>query len=152
VRTLSVADFIKTAWLHAVGAPVDGATDSLGSLAEIRARLEQSPDDFFAPPYSSPYEDWCVGDHEAAAEIAKAHAAEIQGASKRAYLAAWQVFPHPEICGLVSDDVSTIHALLLAPGSPPLSAFTNERATWLMRGRVPWGYRGDFPSGRWLVL
>lgn len=144
------AAFADTRWLYAVGQPVDAGVDSLGRIDAIRSACEADPDTFFAPPYSDPYEGWCVVDHHAAEELPHRLRSSVEAVAKRAYLAAWEVLPHPEFCGLVSDHVHTIYSLLVM--SRPLSTFTNQRASWLIAGRVPWGYTGDFLSGRWLVL
>lgn len=142
--------FADTRWLSAVGEPVHAGVDSLGNIDAIRSSCEADPDVFFAPPYSDPYEGWCVVDHRAAENLPPGLRDSVEAVARRAYLVSWDVLPHPEFCGLVSDHVHTIYSLLLM--ERPLSTFTTQHASWLIAGRVPWGYTGDFPSGRWLVL
>jgi len=149
-RVLRPEAFAGSSWLHAVGEPLRADADSFGNIAAIRRYCEDDPDVFFRPPYTPPYEDWCVADHNAAARLPAELRDQAQTVARRAYLRAWDVLPSPELCGLVSDDVLTIYSLLLL--NSHLSEFTVQRASWLVAGRVPWGYTGDFPAGRWLVL
>jgi len=147
---ISPEQFAETRWACAVGDPVPNGVDHLGSLQGIRAAIATEPKRFFGPPYTNPYEAWCVEDHKAAAALPPEFQAQVTALAKTAYIAVWSVAEDPEICGLFSDDVTTTYSLLLM--SPELSTFTVERATWIMQGRVPWGYTGTFPDGRWLVL
>lgn len=135
-RGLTPEEFAATSWLSAVGDPVPAGVDSLGTLDEIRAAYERDPEAFLRHPYAHPYEDWCLEDHQAATALAAELRAGVSAVARRAYLAAWNVLPNPEFCGLLSDDVHTTHALLLM--SRPLSQFTRERASWLSSGRVPY--------------
>ena len=144
--------FRQTRWLHAVGEEVaDPAAERFGTTAELEALLNDDPDAFFAPPYSKPYEDWCVEDHQAAKALAAELQRDCSAVAEDAFKTAWKWCPQSEFCGLVSDDVSTIFALLIITGGN-LRPFTAQRAAWYVTGRVPWGYAGDFPSGKWIIL
>ena len=145
-----IARFLETRWLANVGQPEPNA-QVWGTLDTLVEAIEEAPESFFAPPYTNPYEAMCVEDHEAAARVeARSEDPRPKQVAKTAYLAAWARLPHPELCGLVSDDAHTIMALLI--GGEPLRAFTAERMRWYEQGRVPWGYVGEFPTGRWLIL
>jgi hypothetical protein len=147
-RLLEVLSNIE--WLANVGHAAEDA-QIMGSLEHIVEQIERDPDAFFEPPYTDPYEALCVADHKAAAQIeSSSHDPRPKAIAKRAYLAAWACLPHPELCGLVSDDAQTIAGLLLK--GDPLGSFTSERLRWYEKGRVPWGYLGDYPNGRWLIL
>jgi len=142
--------FRKINWLENIGQPVEEA-DSFGSIQDIIQLIEHDADRFFEPPYTNPYERMCVEDHTAAAELeTTGFEQELQEAGRKAYLTAWSRLPIPELCGLVSDDVQTILALLMS--GKPLREFTKERMRWYEKGRMPWGYRGEYPQGRWIVL
>jgi hypothetical protein len=147
---VSPEQFAETRWVRTVGDPVPNGVDHLGSLEDIRAAIASDSERFFRPPHTNPYEAWCVEDHRAAAALPSEFQPQVTALAKAAYIAAWSVAEDPEVCGLFSDDVTTTYSLLLM--SPKLSAFTVERATWIIQGRVPWGYAGGFPNGRWLVL
>jgi hypothetical protein len=147
---VSPEQFAETRWAHAVGDPVPNGVDHLGSLQDIRAAIAGDPERFFRPPYANPYEAWCVEDHKAAAALPPVFQPQVTALAKAAYIAAWSVAEDPEVCGLFSDDVTTTYSLLLM--SIELSTFTLQRATWIIQGRVPWGYADVFPNGRWLVL
>ncbi len=147
---LSAEAFARTRWLSSVGGPVPGSVDHYGSVKDIHDAVASDPEAFFEPPYQKPYEDWCVADHRRAEVADPDVRAGATTVSKDAFLAAFDVLPDSEIAGLFSDDVHTIYTLLRMGES--LSPFTVERATWIMEGRVPWGYSGSFPGGRWRVL
>jgi hypothetical protein len=142
--------FSKTPWLANAFQP-ECTAQIMGSVEEVGPLLQSDPASFLAPPYTRPYEDWCVEDHEAAKGLTGAENVELAvQAAKNAYLGAWEVLPDPEFCGLISDDVETIVSLLLMPR--PLRAFTMERMQWYLRGRAPWGYSGEFPHGKWIIV
>ncbi len=144
--------FRQTPWLHAVGEAVSESNAQLfGTHRELEALINDDPDAFFAPPYAKPYEDWCVADHHAAKSLDASFQAECSAISEQAYKTAWKWLPIPEFCGLVSDDVTTIYALLIITNNQ-LRSFTAERANWYVRGRVPWGYVGNYPDGKWIIL
>ncbi len=144
--------FRQTAWLDAVGTPLtDAGVQTFGTTEELQSLINDAPDDFFAPPYTSPYEDWCVEDFDAAKSLDPQSRPDQRAVSEHAYKIAWKWCPHPEFCGLVSDDISTIFALLVITGNN-LRPLTAERARWYAAGRVPWGYSGNHPEGHWIVL
>lgn len=144
--------FRLTEWLHAVGEDAPNANaQRFATHSELEALINDDPDAFFAPPYSKPYEDWCVEDHNAAKSIDSRFNADCSAVSELAYKSAWKWCPIPEFCALVSDDVSTIFSLLIITDSQ-LRAFTEARAKWYIAGRVPWGYVGSFPHGQWMIL
>jgi len=100
--------------------------------------------------YSAPYEAMCLADHreaETADSLAKEHAV---AAAAEAFKRAWTRSSDTEFCGLVSDDVRTLVALL-ASGRVSSSPFRLQRLAWYERGRFPCGYRGEFPIGQWVV-
>jgi hypothetical protein len=142
--------FQQINWLENVGQPTAEA-ESFGSVEEIIRLIENDADQFFQPPYTNPYERMCVEDHQAAAEVETSAVKErAREAAKKAYLTAWSRLPIPELCGLISDDVETIIILLMK--GKPLREFTKERVGWYEKGRMPWGYSGEYPEGRWIVL
>lgn len=144
--------FRQTDWLHAVGEDVPDATaQRFGTHSDLEALFNDDPDAFFAPPYSKPYEDWCVEDYNAAKSLDSQFKPDCSAVSEQAYKTAWKWCPSPEFCALFSDDVSTIFSLLIITGSQ-LRPFTAERAKWYVAGRVPWGYVGNFPHGQWIIL
>jgi len=65
------------------------------------------------PPYTGPYQSWCVDDHRAAARLPRDLQPRAAIVAREAYLAAREFIPNTEICGLFSDDVLTIYSLLL---------------------------------------
>ena len=144
------AQFAASSWLAAMGGQVSAGVDRIGSLDDIQTALIERPDDFFAPPYADPYESWCVQDHEAARKVGSLSDTRVAALAEQAYLTAWEALRDAEFSGLISDDVGTTYTLLLHGDA--ISGFTLARARWLMRGRAPWGYTGEFPNGRWLVL
>ena len=122
-----------------------------GSLKEIARQLEENPDEFLQPPYEKPYEDLCVVDHKKALALAaRVNASRVSKIARQAYVSTWKSIPVPEICGLVSDDADTLATLLLAKTA--LTDFTKERLNWYISGRIPMGYIGIHPDGRWLIL
>jgi hypothetical protein len=147
---LSPEQFAQSRWAMDVGAAVPSSVDHLGSLDEMFAAFTLDPEAFLRSPYASPYESWCVEDHQTAARLPPELQPSAAALAREAYLAAWKFVPNPEVCGLFSDDVLTIYSLLLMRSE--LSRFTAERASWITVGRIPWGYTGSFPGGRWLVL
>ena len=48
--------FASTDWLRAMGDPIaaKGGAKRLGTMRELDVMLEEDPDGFFAPPYTSP--------------------------------------------------------------------------------------------------
>jgi len=146
-------EFSQTHWGANVGRPLnDRAADVVGSREELTALFQSDPDGFFAPIYSDPYESMCVADHAAAEALPNEHQDARRNVAEGAYKTTWEWSRVPELCALVSDDVETLWALLVMHGIEGLADFTRKRLHWYARGRVPWGYRGDFPNGRWLVL
>jgi len=144
------AQLQSCAWAINVGLP-EPLAKTCGSLDEIDGRLETDPDEFFRPPYETPYEALCVKDHELAASLTTiAHSKEIGAISKAAYLTTWKSIPVSEICALVSDDADTLATLLVADIRLP--PFTHDRLNWYLRGRIPFGYLGEHPNGTWLIL
>lgn len=144
--------FRQTHWLHALGEDVSDATaQRFGTYTELETLINEDPDAFFAPPYSKPYEDWCVEDHNAAKLIDSRFKPDCSAISEHAYKTAWKRFPNPEFCALYSDDVCTIYSLLIITASQ-LRPFTAERAKWYAAGRFPWGYLGNYPGGKWIIL
>jgi hypothetical protein len=142
--------FSESNWLANLGQP-DESADVLGSIPQLQQMLEDDPDAMFAHPYNEPYQSWCVDEYKNALKILpNASNAYTEKVAKNAYLTAWKRFPDSEVCGLISDDVQTILSLLCA--SEPLSDFSKARLNWYVKGRVPWGYIGDFPNGRWIIL
>ena len=144
VETLASADLFAGVGDDNVGARV------LGNFEELTALIEEDLDAFFDPPYAKPYVDWCLADHDIAEKIERLHRDQVRDVAEAAYMKAWDFYPNPEFCGLISDDVRTLYALLL--GGQQLKPFTAERATWYLRGRVPWGYEGEYPGGQWIIL
>jgi hypothetical protein len=55
-----------------------------------------------------------------------------------------------EIASQIDSDADTLATLLLA--KVEMSDFTNARLEWYLRGRIPFGYVGHFPSGTWRIL
>jgi hypothetical protein len=141
--------FSRSPWLAHIGQPEQHAK-SMGSRDEMMACIEDDPDAFYAPPYETPYEDWCGEDHQRAAALASDTDPDIVKLSRQAHLQAWDHCPDAEICGLLADDVETIATLLMHQQA--LGAFTLQRIAWYIKGRMPWGYQGEFPDGQWLVL
>ncbi len=140
----------KINWLANMGQP-EADAQIMGSIEQIIDKVEQDPDAFFEPPYTNPYEAMCATDHREAAQIeSKTRDPRPESIAKAAYLTAWECFPDPELCGLVSDDAHTIAFLLLT--DEPLRPFTRERMQWYEQGRMPWGYLGTYPNGQWLIL
>ena len=149
---LTPDSFRQTHWLHAVGEDLTDATaQPFGTHPELEARINDDPDAFFAPPFSKPYEDWCVEDFNAAKSLEPQFKPDYSSVSEHAYKTAWKWCPNPEFCALFSDDVSTIYALLIITGNS-LRPLTADRAKWYVAGRVPWGYIGNYPDGKWIVL
>jgi hypothetical protein len=141
--------FSASNWLANLGEADESAT------VLLQKDYENDADAFFAHPYADPYESWCVAEYEKALKILpNARNAFTEQVAKNAYLTAWKQLPHPEVCGLISEDVQTILSLLTA--NEPLSEFTKARMNWYIKGRMPWGYIvryiGDFPNGRWIIL
>jgi hypothetical protein len=150
-RVVATAErFKQTRWLDAVCQP-DQFAKVMGTQKEIETLLRHDPDAFFTPPYAKPYEDWCVADFQASKQLDVRYREEARDISWQSYQAAWAWCPHPEFCSLVSDDVETIFALLLITNGK-LRRFTAERMNWFVKGRVPWGYEGEFPAGCWVVI
>ena len=104
----------------------------------------------FAEIYSASYEEMCLLDHreaESANTLAQERGVK---AAEEAFKRAWARLSDSEFCGLVSDDVRTLVALM-ASGSVGSSLFRLQRLAWYERGRFPCGYRGQFPHGQWVV-
>ncbi|UWG65438.1 hypothetical protein K5M76_04100 [Shewanella xiamenensis] len=109
------------------------------------------PTVFFEPPYTEPYESLCVSDHQQADRLKPQVSSEIVAQiAKTAYLETWKIMPVAEICALVADDAETLATLLLAEVT--LCDFTQERLAWYLQGRLPFGYQGNYPTGKWLIL
>lgn len=153
MRTIDYAalyeQFSQSPWLAHVGEPEEQAR-TMGNRDDMMACIENDPDAFYAQPYQKPYEDWCCADHELAGSLGNAENPAIAELSRRAHLQAWDCCPDPEVCALLADDVETIATLLIHRQA--LSAFAQERIRWYIKGRMPWGYHGEFPEGQWLVL
>lgn len=144
--------FRQTRWLQSVCKDVSGdSAQRVGTFSEVEAMVNDDPDKFFAPPYAKPYEDWCVEDHDAAARIDPQFLADVEAVAEAAYKKAWKWCPHEELCALISDDVSTIYSLLIITNNQ-LRPFSADRMNWYVAGRVPWGYIGEYPNGKWIVL
>jgi hypothetical protein len=138
------------AWLANIGQPDENA-EIFGSFEDILEALATDPDAFFEWRDTGSYEGLCVADHMAAAELETAETdPQVAAVAKQAYERAWARVPDRRLCELVSDDAQTIMLLLL--GGKPLSPFTAERLNWYRAGRVPWGYAGAYPNGRWMIL
>lgn len=147
------------AWAANVGQPEETAK-TYGTLADIAAFIESDPEAFFETPYEIQYESLCVTDHNLAnslktkAVVNDMHAwisdNEVDEISKSAYLSTWKMISVAEVCALTSDDADTLATLLRA--DVKLSAFTSERLSWYLSGRIPFGYIGTYPNGRWLIL
>lgn len=145
LRELELCD-----WAGSIGLP-ESSAQTRGSIEDMAANFDDDPDEFLASPYQDPYEALCVADHEQAKRIAEGeYKPIISEIAKRAYLKTWDHIPDPEICGLVSDDAHTFSTLLLA--NSELSPFAIERLNWYLAGRVPFGYIGGYPDGKWLIL
>lgn len=142
--------FKRTRWLYAVCRP-DPLAKVMGTQKEVEALLQHGPDAFFAPAYAKPYEDWCIEDFRSSKQLDARYKEAARDISWRSFEAAWGWCPHPEFCSLVSDDAETIFALLhITNGN--VRQFTAERLAWFAKGRVPWGYEGEFPTGRWVII
>ena len=119
-------------------------------LISERAILVHGLQEIFDGVYEERYERMCLADHEKAeqvpAQIAQSARAEAEGA----YLRAWDIFPDPEFCALISDDVRSLFALK-KQFSNSFNKFSSERLTWYEEGRFPCGYVGEFPLGKWVV-
>lgn len=147
------------AWAANVGQPEETAK-TYGALADIAAFIESDPEAFFETPYEIQYESLCVTDHNLAtslktkAVVNDMHAwisdNEVDEISKSAYLFTWKMIPVAELCALTSDDADTLATLLRA--DVKLSAFTSERLSWYLSGRIPFGYIGTYPNRQWLIL
>ena len=137
-------------WACRVGAQ-DALAQTFGTVERIAARMENDPDAFMSGPYQDPYEAMCVRDHEQAACVAgQVDQNRVARIAQAAYLSTWKVIPVAEICGLVSDDAQTLATLLLA--QTELAPFSQERLDWYLAGRIPFGYEGAYPNGRWRIL
>jgi len=66
---LSPEQFAQSRWALNVGAAVPSSVDHLGSLDEMFAVFTEDPEAFLRPPYTNPYESWCVEDLHAAARL-----------------------------------------------------------------------------------
>src|SRR5689334_20128018 len=119
-------EFIKIDWLHSIWQP----------CVEKDVIVASTPEEFYEHIYQSPYEDWCVHDHNEAAKLDSAAESRVRNIAKEAYLKAWNVYPSPEFCALLSDDVETIGSLILL-NQGDLRKFTRERLGWYAEGRFP---------------
>lgn len=137
-------------WLANIGQPDENA-EIFGSLEDILEALATDPDAFFQWRDTGSYEALCLVDHMAAADLDEGESdPQVEAIAQQAYQRAWACLPDRRLCELVSDDAQTICLLLLA--GKPLSPFTVERLNWYRAGRVPWGYAGAYPDGRWMIL
>ncbi len=137
-------------WARCVGA-VEASAGTCGPIERIAGQLEDDPDEFLMPPYRESYESLCLLDHERAASLScQVDSERASRIVRAAYLATWQILPVPEVCGLVSDDAETLATLLLA--NVELTPFSRDRLGWYLAGRIPFGYVGEYPEGRWIVL
>ena len=145
-----IAQLQSCSWANKVG-HYEPMANTLGSLEDIATCLERDPDRFFEPPYTEPYESLCVSDHQQADRLKPQVSSEIVAQiAKTAYLETWKIMPVAEICALVADDADTLATLLLAEVT--LCDFTQERLAWYLQGRLPFGYQGNYPTGKWLIL
>lgn len=134
-------EFIKIDWLHSIWQP----------CAERDVIVAATPEEFYEHIYQSPYEDWCVRDHDEARKFDSVVESGVRKAAEEAYLKAWSIYPSPEFCALLSDDVETIGSLILL-NKGELRNFTRERLAWYARGRFPCGYEGQFEKGKWIIV
>ncbi len=149
---ISFDDFSKTSWLHSIGGAYTKPTvEVLGSLEELERLMRDDPDLFFEPPYTQPFEDWCLARHEAVEAMSDDIREKARDLAEQAFQEAFELCPADELCGLVSDAVMTIAAHLLNDTANP-DPFVNEMASLFMEGRIPWGYEGEFPDGTWIIL
>lgn len=137
-------------WARCIGEP-DSLANTCGTIEQIAHKLEAQADEFLQSPYDNPYEFLCVLDHESASRLArKVDPHRVSAVAKRAFLTTWGTVPVSEICCIVSDDADTLATLLLADSE--LATFTKERLDWYLSGRIPFGYIGPYPDGKWLIL
>jgi hypothetical protein len=145
-----LTQFENIPWLTHIGQPDEDA-EIFGSFEDICEAIASDPDAFFEWRDTGSYEAMCLSDHMLASELQEADAdARIQAIAQNVYAQAWRRIPNRRLCDLVADDVETI--LMLVSSGKPLSEFTAARLEWYRKGRVPWGYAGPFPGGRWMVL
>ncbi|VVS94255.1 hypothetical protein [Desulfoluna spongiiphila] len=124
---------------------------SFGSHEALTSMLNDDPDSFFEPVYASPYEAWCVKDHEAAEEIVGAVKDDIEDWAEEVYLTLFERVPSAELCALVYDEVVTIASLMSAKEGA-VGAFLESKIAIYSKGRIPWGYKGIFPDGVWILI
>jgi hypothetical protein len=137
-------------WLAHIGEPDENA-EIFGELSDICEAIDTDPDAFFEWRDTGSFEGLCLTDHLRAAELDNGESDErIEAIAQQVRAQAWARIPNRRLCELIADDVETI-MLLIASGEP-LSEFSAARLEWYRKGRVPWGYAGAFPDGRWMVL
>jgi len=145
-----LAELENIPWLADIGQPDENA-EIFGSFEDICEAIAQDPEDFFQWRDTGSYEAMCLTDHMLAAEMEEATSGpRIESIVKKAYAQLWARVPDRRLCELIADDIETI--LILLSGGQVLSEFTAARLEWYRKGRVPWGYAGTFPAGRWMVL
>lgn len=137
---MTFEEFSQIKWLHSIWKP----------HPDEAVIVVESPEDFYEQIYRRPYEDWCVQDHKEAEKLDPSELSRVTKVAESAYLEAWSVYPSPEFCALLSDDVHTIGSLILL-NNGVLRRFTRERLGWYAGGRFPCGFDGRFPEGKWII-
>jgi hypothetical protein len=128
----------------------DGLFSDFGKpLLDPRVIVVSSLEQIFAAMYEDTYERMCSGDHLEVSRVSAAVAERARHAAEQTFLAAWSKFQNAELCALVSDDLRALTCI--SESSPGLSAFQAQRYFWYERGRLPCGYSGEFPNGKWVV-
>jgi hypothetical protein len=143
-------ELAQAPWLVNIGQEEPEA-EYFGSYEEILQAAQSDAEGFFSWQETGPYEALCMEDHLAAAQLETDDMpAQVSAVAQRAHDATWARLPVRALCEQVKDDVQTL--MLLLEGEAPVGAFAAARARWYIRGRVPWGYIGQFPEGRWMIL
>lgn len=143
-------ELTQAPWLISIGQELEEA-EYFGDYEEVLQAAQGDAEGFFSWQETGAYEALCMEDHLAAAELETDDlASQVDAVAQRAYDATWARIPVRALCEQIRDDVQTL--MLLLSGEAPVSAFTAARARWYIRGRVPWGYIGQFPDGRWMIL
>lgn len=145
-------EFRETAWFAKLSDPVGpSGWRSFRNQENIEQLLNHDPDSFFEPVYDSPYEDWCVVDHDESEKLKRDKKKEIEDFYSSVYTKLYSIAPIPEFCALVYDEVVAIASLLEMKGDD-VSLFIKDKISIYKEGHIPWGYEGNHPKGIWIVI
>ena len=149
---MNIKEFQNISWFSNLYASSDNEKEEVyGTHEELEYLLNEDPDSFFEPMYSDPYESWCLKYISESEQINPKVKKEIETWAEYVYKSLFSIIPSPELCGLVYDEVVAIIAHL---HSNPLniSDFIFDKIQIYSKGRIPWGYKGVYPDGKWVII